>query len=206
MQNNKNTKLIKIIGITSVIHIVIICVLYFYSFYIHCYKAKLTVGTHKISEAEYEYYYNSYYKYYMNNFSQFFDYMGVDPDKDLLSQEYDNGMSFGQMFEECTLDQIKEIYSLYDEAKANDFVYDTEEIYDGYIKTVNDSLNNSDSTLDDYFKSNFGQYITVSLAKKYLCTGYYALSYYNKLVDELGQDNAYNKKQELKNKMEVVFY
>lgn len=206
MQNNKNSILIKTIGITSVILIVIICGLYFWNLYNNCYKAVLKVGNHDISECEYTYYYNSYYKYYMNSFSPLFDYMGVDSSLDLMTQQYDDERSFEQMFKDSTIDQIKEIYSLYDDALADGFEYDSEEVYNGYVETIEKTLVNTDNTLLDYYKTYFGENISEKLAKKYLCMGYYSLAYYNKLVDDLGEEEAYKYKQELKNKMEVICY
>lgn len=206
MQNNKNSILIKTIGITSVILIVIMCGIYLYKTYMPRYNTYIKVGEHKISECEYTYYYNSYYNYYINNFSPYFDYMGVNPDEDLLTQEYDNGITFEQMFNDATVDQIKEIYCLYDEAESKNFEFDTEELYEGFINTVTDAIKDSNITTIDYFKNYYGSHISEKLVKKYITMGYYSLEYYNNLVNDMGQDKADEYVLKLKNKMEVVYY
>ena len=186
--------------------IVIMCGIYLYKTYIPRYNTYIKVGEYKISECEYTYYYNSYYNYYINNFSPYFDYMGVNSDEDLLSQEYDNGVTFEQMFKAAAVDQIKEIYCLYDEAIKENFEFDTEELYEGFINTVTEAIKDSDITITDYFKNYYGSHISEKLVKKYITMGYYSLEYYNKLVNDMGQDSADEYVRKLKNKMEVVYY
>lgn len=178
---------------------------YYYKLYNGRNKPIMMIGDNNITQAEFDYYYNSYYKMYLSNFSAFFDYMGVDSNADLEMQEYENGKTFKELFDECTVDQIKKIYALHEEGLDVGFEYDSEKSYEEYIKMVNDSLNNSSKTLDEYFKTYYGTYATEELIKKYIIMGYYANAYYEYLIDNSSEDDAYKHTEELKNKLTVNY-
>lgn len=144
----------------------------------------LIVNNTPISQVCYDYYFYSYYNSYIKNYSFLMDYMEVDPDKDIMDQQYDEDRTFREYFNDCTVDQIVKIMALCDDGQKNGFEYDAEAEFESYLNTVEESLKGSKNTVYKYFSSYFGPYANKKNIHKYMVDGYYAMGYYNMLLEK----------------------
>ena len=174
--------------------------------YQKAHRPYLYCNDHAITKPEYEYFYNSYKQFYINSFSNFFSYMGVDDSTDLEDQEYENVKTFGQMFQEETLEQIKETYALCDDAQLNGFVYDADTSFNEYFSMVEEACRASDTSPDKYFRQFYGPDCNVRLIREYMIRGFYAAAYYDHLISETSEDEAYIYVNELKKGYKTEYY
>lgn len=150
----------------------------------------VSIGDHRLTQLEYEYYYNTSVSNYISSYSYFLSYMGLDTKKPLDEQQYSETMTWKDYFEQMTCEQLRQEYALIDDAKANGFEYDTTEDYNNYLTTAKETAKNANQTLAQYFKSSFGDYATVSNVKPFMEQSYYAKAYYDKLLEDHTPDDA----------------
>lgn len=150
----------------------------------------VSIGDHRLTQLEYEYYYNTSVSNYISSYSYFLSYMGLDTEKPLDEQQYSETMTWKDYFEQMTCEQLRQEYALIDDAKANGFEYDTTEDYNNYLTTAKETAKNANQTLAQYFKSSFGDYATVSNVKPFMEQSYYAKAYYDKLLEDHTPDDA----------------
>ena len=150
----------------------------------------VSIGDHRLTQLEYEYYYNTSVSNYISSYSYFLSYMGLDTEKPLDEQQYSETMTWKDYFEQTTCEQLRQEYALIDDAKANGFEYDTTEDYNNYLTTAKETAKNANQTLAQYFKSSFGDYATVSNVKPFMEQSYYAKAYYDKLLEDHTPDDA----------------
>ena len=196
-------------SITAAIIIVIIVITVFtilYSEYKKLTKPFLKCNDHILTAIEYEYFYNSYRNHYINTYSAFFDYMGVDSEIELDDQEYEDGMTFAEMFAKATDEQIKETYALYDDGIKQGFIYDSQNAFDEYLKAVTESCNQQGTSTLAYFRAFYGDRITEKNIREYMSRGFYAAAYYDEITGSMGADGAYIYLDELKKQYEITYY
>ncbi len=191
-------KILNIIPVFIILVAAVIFALMWYKDYQRTHKAYLYCNDHLITKPEYDYYYHSYRQYYISSFSNFFSYMGVDENIPLEEQEYENGKTFGQMFDEEVLEQIKETYALCDDAEKNDFEYDAENKFKEFYSMVEESCRASGTSTDSYFRQFYGEEINTKLVREYMIRGFYAAAYYDLLIENTSYDEAYIYVNELK--------
>ena len=202
----KNKKPI-IIGLSLAISVVgVIVVICLISSYLYTHKAAYSVCGNDITRAEYDYYYNSYYNMYLNDYSAYFDYMGVDSESDLLTQEYEDGMTFKELFDKSTIDQIKQVYVLSMEASQNNFSYDAKADVLSFFDTISDSLSGTSYSVNDYLKKYYGKHANKKRVSEYMERGFLAKAYYESLKESMGDEEAYIYVEDLKDNCEFKEY
>ncbi len=143
----------------------------------------IRINDEKISESEFNYYFNSTY----NSMAQIYSsYMGLDTTQPLDQQMYDETQTYQDMFEQQAVNNIIYNHALLKDAKENGFSYDPS----GDVKEQMDSLSEqlaeseSDLSLNSYFSQYYG--VREKDARKYIGDSIKAEKYYDSLADTLG--------------------
>lgn len=145
----------------------------------------MMVGDHKVSNVEYDYYYNIMLTNYLTNYSSFLPYMGYDISVDPDLQSYDENKTWGDFFDQIAVEQIKETKAMADDGKAAGFVYETEdEDYKTFVEGFQVQADASGLTLSDYYKQSFGEYATQARIEPYIRETLYVGAYANKLMED----------------------
>ena len=103
-------------------------------------NAYVTIGEHKITKLEYDYYYNSTVYNYINTYSSILGYMGFDATKDFNEQQYTDNLTWKDNFDQMTVQQIQRTKAIADDAKANNFSYDVAEDYKAALESIATSV------------------------------------------------------------------
>lgn len=145
----------------------------------------MKVGDHEVTTLEYDYYYNIMYSNYMNTYSSLLPYMGLDVTQDLDAQAYDENRTWGDIFDEMAVEQIRETKALADDAKAAGFVHENaDEEYQQYLEGFKIQAEASGVTLSDYYKNSFGTYATEARIEPFIRETLYVSAYTQKLMED----------------------
>ncbi len=144
----------------------------------------MKVGEHELSQAEYDFYYQSAVNSYLTSYSSILPYMGLDTSVDFDQQEYAEGMTWKDMFDEMTVEQIRQNKAMLDDAQNTGFTYDTDEAYENFVSGLEQSAASAGQSLKDYYKSSFGPYATEKNMEPYIRESLLANAYYNHLLEE----------------------
>lgn len=144
----------------------------------------IKVNDYEISQLEYDFYYNTTVNDYINTYGSFLQYMNLDITKNFATQNYSDNMTWQDYFDKLTVEQIKQIRSLLDDAEKNGFTYDATERYNNYVASVKEAAQSAGSTMKDYYHSYFGQFATEANVANYIKDGIVANAYYQKLVED----------------------
>lgn len=122
----------------------------------------VTIGDHQLTKLEYDYYFNSTVFNYVNSYSDYLGLLGLDVTKDLDEQPFSNSesLTWKDNFDQMTVQQIQRTKAIVDDAKANNFTYDTNEDYKTAMESIKISAETSGITVADYYKSTYGSYAT----------------------------------------------
>ena len=66
------------------------------------------VGEHELTKLEYDYYYETTVNNYLNSMSSILPYLGLDTSGDFSKQQYTETMTWKDLFDEMTVEQIKQ--------------------------------------------------------------------------------------------------
>lgn len=144
----------------------------------------LSVGDHQLTKLEYDYYFNTTVNNYVNTYSYYLSYIGLDTTQPFDEQQYSEDMTWQEYFEEATITQIQQEYALLDDASANAFEYDTSEDYDNFVTNARTTAKESQVTLQNYYKTLFGDYANQWNVKPFMENSYIASAYYDKLLED----------------------
>lgn len=205
----KSVKILKILSILFVavlfVIFVVLLVMREKDIYDAVKKPYLYIDGKAISQLEYNYYYQSYRNSYMSDYSFAFDYMDVDSNKPLDEQQYDENMTFEELFAESTKIKIKEVYALNKDGKERGIDPGAQERYDDYLKQVSEVCTNNGASINDYFRKFYGEYATLKRLEPVLKDDFYASAYIDYLIEEKGSyDKAYEYISELSEGYEVT--
>ncbi len=148
--------------------------------------AYIEVGEYKVSQLEYDYYYQSTVNSYMMTYGSILPYMGLDTSIPYDQQMYTEEMTWKDMFDQMTAEQIKQTKAMLDDAKKNGFTYDAQAEYDSFLEGVTSAAESAGTSLSDYYKQAFGTYATKNNIESFVKDGIVAGAYY----DQLLKDNA----------------
>lgn len=144
----------------------------------------IKVGEHNITKLEYDFYYNNYMNQFLNMYSSILPYMGLDTSADLSKQQYTDGMTWKDMFDQSAVNMITSTKSLYDDAMANGFEYDTTESYNEYTASLKEGAESAGVPLSQYYKAMYGTYATADNVKPFVLESLISENYYNKLLED----------------------
>lgn len=145
----------------------------------------IKVGEHELTQVEYDYYYQTTVSSYLNNYSYLLPYMGLDTSVDFDKQTYymDSSMTWKDMFDQMTVEQIKQYKALADDAEKAGFTYDTEEEYAEFVSGVESSASEAGVSVSNYYKEAFGSYATEANIEGFVKESLFANAYYNSLLE-----------------------
>ncbi len=141
------------------------------------------VGDHSVSQVEYDYYYNTTVNSYLSTYSSILPYLGLDTSADFSKQQYTEDMTWKDMFDQMTVDQMKQIIALTDDAAKNGFVCETlDENYNTFVNGMSEAASTEGMSVNEYYKQCYGTYATASSiessVKNYITAG----TYYTELM------------------------
>ena len=150
----------------------------------------LTVNGEKVSAVELNYFYIDNVNSFMNTYGSYADLMGLDTTKSLNDQHYDvdAGTTWADYFLDTATDSAKRVYTLYQEAKANNYQLPAEaqEEIDSTVETLdNYGILYGFADADGYIKAMYGAGASEKSFVDYMTVQYTAENYYNDYLDGL---------------------
>lgn len=146
--------------------------------------AYVKVDDHELTRLEYDYYYNSAVNNYLMTYSSLMPYMGLDTSADFDKQQYSEDMTWKDMFDEVTVEQIKQTRVMVKEAGDTGFAYDDTEDYNNFLNSIQSYADNAGVSVKEYYKQNFGEYATQKNIEPFVRENLLASAYYNHLLEE----------------------
>lgn len=145
-------------------------------------NAYTTIGEHKITKLEYDYYYNSTVYNYINTYSSILGYMGLDATKDFSEQQYTDNLTWKDNFDQMTVQQIQRTKAIADDAKANNFTYDVAEDYKTALASIATGAETAGVTVTEYYKQNYGSYANEQNTEPFVKEALLVSAYYDELL------------------------
>ncbi len=143
------------------------------------------IGNHELSQVEYDYYYQTTVNNYLTSYASILPYFGVDTSVDFEKQEYmGSGMTWKDMFDEMTVEQIKQNKAMVDDAQKTGFTYDAAEDYAGFVSNIEQGAASAGLSVKQYYKETFGAYATEKNMEAFIKESLLAGAYYNELITQ----------------------
>ncbi|MDE5909346.1 MAG: peptidyl-prolyl cis-trans isomerase [Lachnospiraceae bacterium] len=141
------------------------------------------VGEHELTKLEYDYYYETTVNNYLNSMSSILPYLGLDTSGDFSKQQYTDDMTWKDMFDEMTAEQIKQTKALVDDAAKSGFTYDTATEYENFLTEFKAAADSASTNVNEFYKMNFGTYATEKNVESFVREGMVANAYYDELIE-----------------------
>ena len=214
MKKSKNAKkTIRNVAIAFVSVAIVLVVLYGIGYstgFVQRAIPALKVGDHKINALEYRFYYTDAKQNLIDEYGDAMKENGVDFNKPLESQNYTEDQSWAEYIHNMAVQNLTEIYGVYDAALKDGYVMDeeTEVSLNSYIDSIVSSSEESGTTADDFIHSIYGKYIGLDELKEFLHRKYYAIGYLNAKENEYipTEEEIETQYENNKNDYEVVYY
>ncbi len=156
-----------------------------YSNYQENHGPYFSVGSHKVSRSEFNYFYNSSINSFYSQYGSFASYFGLDMSKPLEQQYYSDTMTWKDYFEQQAATQLQQMYALTDEASAQNFTYDAAEDVSTFVESLQSSADEAELSIDEYCARVYGEETTLDAVKKYVEMSSTANAYYESIKDGL---------------------
>ncbi len=179
----KNRRRDNIIGIAVVAALVCLVASFPIRNYLTVHGSYVKVNGETVSRVEFDYQYNVAVSGYLNQYGYYLYMMGIDPSQDFTSQMYSDTLTWGDYFQQLTVENLIRNKTLAAKAKEEGFVYDTQEEYADYIKSLEEAASENGATKKSYLKQLYGAYATESRVKPYVEEALYAAAYYDELAE-----------------------
>lgn len=141
------------------------------------------VGEHELTKLEYDYYYETTVNNYLSSMSSILPYLGLDTSGDFSKQQYTETMTWKDMFDEMTAEQIRQTKALADDAAKSGFTYDTSEEYESFLSEFKTAADSAGTNVNEFYKTNFGTYATEKNVEPFVREGMIANAYYDELIE-----------------------
>ena len=151
--------------------------------YVAAHSTYITVGNHKISEVEFDYYYTLTSNDYLDTYGDYLSYLGLNIYGSFENQAYSDTMSWKDYFDQLAVDAIRQNKALLDEAQAAGFTYDPSAEYKAFFQDNKEAASEAGLTLGRYYRTVFGEYATASNIKPFVEEGYIATAYYREVAE-----------------------
>lgn len=142
----------------------------------------VTVGSYEIMEPEYQYYYSTTVNNYLSTYSPILSYIGLDPSVDFSLQQYTEDLTWKDLFDQMTVEQIKQTKAIVDDAAAQQFTYDDTQRYEEVLASMTADAQAKNLSMNDYYKASYGPYATEKVLEPYIKEGILASTYYEDLM------------------------
>ncbi len=146
--------------------------------------AYIKIGDREVTQVEFDFYYNMTVNSYMSSYSSLLPYLGVDASTDFMDEPYSDTMTWRDMFEEMTVEQITRTYALADDAKKVGFTYDVDTAFAEWKTDLESSAQLAGTTTSKYVKSLYGEYATLSTIEPFIKEGLLSVMYSNELLSQ----------------------
>lgn len=147
--------------------------------------AYVKVGDHELTQVEYDYYYQTTVNNYLTTYASILPYFGLDTSVDFDKQEYmGGGMTWKDMFDEMTVEQIKQNKAMVDDAQRAGFTYDGTEDYAGFVSSLEQAASAAGLSVKQYYKETFGTYATEKNIEAFVKESILAGAYYDELLTQ----------------------
>lgn len=143
----------------------------------------IEIGDRKVSQLEFDYYYNNTVNNYLASYSSILPYMGLDTSRDFADQPYTDDLTWKDMFDEMTVGQITQIHALLEDAEEKGFVHDTTTEYEEGIASIEEAAKTAGASVSDYYKSMFGKYATKNNVAPFMKESLLASAYYSEMLE-----------------------
>ncbi len=144
----------------------------------------VTIGSYEITEPEYNYYYSATVNNYVFTYSPILSYIGLDTSVDFDEQQYSDNLTWKDLFDQMTVEQIKQTKALLDDAAAHEFTHDTTEEYANILSSFSSSAESQSLSLSDFYTTSYGPYATEKRLEPYIKDNILAEAYYNELLSQ----------------------
>jgi len=149
----------------------------------------VSVGDHKVTVTELNYYYNTTYKSAVSNMGDYAVYYGLDTSKDLHDQTsyFDEEQSWADYFYESGLDSLQSDIVLSDLARAEGLTLDEDfqSVYDQTVESAQQYASQNGMGFEQYLKAMYGKGLTVDHFKELVMRACLASQYQNDLVNAM---------------------
>ena len=152
--------------------------------YMATHEAYITVNGEKVTRAEFDYNYNNTVNTYINQMGSYLGYMGLDVNSDFSKQEYADGLTWKDNFDEMTVEALKTNKALKADAEANGFTYDSSAEAEEFKSSLKDAAKEAGVSSGKYVKQVYGQYATVSAVEGYVRESAMLTAYSNYLTEK----------------------
>lgn len=148
----------------------------------------MTVGDTDVSVGTYNYYYSrivSNYEMYAS-----YGYYDLDTTKDYSKQyttdDDGNKITWLEMFQNKTIDQIQYVTAYYEAAVEDGMTLTSDQKKDinEQLNTLKTSASEASESLDDYIAENYGEYCTLETLETVQKQAYIAQNYYQKAISD----------------------
>ena len=143
------------------------------------------VNDEKITRVEYDYNYYQAKANYLNQYGQMLQmYSGIDITSDFSDEMYSETMTWGDFFDETTVDSLKRIKGLQAEAKKAGFVYDPTEEYNTLFENIEEATKEAGISVDEYLQAYYGPYATKERIEGFMKDSMVSSAYYNDVLKQ----------------------
>lgn len=200
------------VGIAAAVVAVCVGVLGYraYDNYQEKYGPYMSIGSHKISQTEYNYYYNNAINSFYSQYGSFASYFGLDLSKPLDQQYYSDTQTWKDYFDEQAVTQMQHVYALSDEAKAQSFGYDAADDVEKFVTSLTEGAESAEMSVEDYCIQAYGEGAKLDDVKKYVELSSLANAYYDSIEAseraEITSDEVQTYYDEHKNDFDSVDY
>ncbi len=166
------------------------------------------IGDYELSQLEYEYYYNTVVNNYLYNYASILPYMGLDTSTDFSQQQYSEDMTWKDMFDQMTVEQIRQSKAMLDDAKKAGFSFDPADGYESFVADTKTEAEEQKVSIGEFYKKTFGEYATEKNIEGFVKDSLLVDEYYNSLLEKNapGQDEIKAYYQENKKVYDKVDY
>lgn len=185
------------VGICAAVLVVIALVLvsYFTSSTYYRSATAVEIGEHKLSVADFNYYYRTAVQNVYNDInSTYGDYasMILDPSKSLKDQQYSEGQSWEDYLTGVTLDNLTEIYAVYDEAVENGYSISQEGAanIDEAVENLRSAAKDAGYSLDNYLTAVYGKGVNAKVFRSLLTLLTTSTEYTDKVKADISYTDA----------------
>lgn len=126
-----------------------------------------TVGEHKLTAAQYSYYFSSAYNDFMVENQDNLSAYGLDTTKTLAEQKISDEMTWEDYFKNKAMTNIVSTYATYDEAVKNGITLSQEDeaSIDAYLASIEENAKSNNARLSSYLYAQFGKGVTLDVIR-----------------------------------------
>lgn len=174
-----------IIAIVALFIIAVVCV-FFVSKNNGTKKAYITIGEHKVTQVEYDYYYYNLVNGFYSQNADYLMFYGIDTTKPLDEQMciYDTNLTWKDYFDQSVVPSLRGMKALTDEARANGFEYDVTADYETYMANMEFQIQMQGISKDYYYSNMYGKYASEKTLEPIIKEHLFYQAYYDKLIEE----------------------